>query len=156
MDGQCLEAKGTVVDVGTCVAGAASQKFKFVKASNFGDSSHGSSDVGSSFSVQQGGLCVDNNQTPGPTPAPPPPGGAADVSIELSTLNLGISGAVRVRDVWEKKDLDNLPSDASTFKISKLPYHGSAFVIFMPEDSKWPLPFELAPWMKTPLQPTPP
>jgi hypothetical protein len=149
MDGQCLQTTGAHINVGPCVAGVKNQIFEFIAIKQKGSISSDEAPV-TKYSVQQGDLCVDNNKLPSPTPAPPPPGGPADVTIDLAKLNLDISGEVRVRDVWAKKDLPNMPSATSTFKLSNpVPYHGSAFIIFMPAKSEWPLPFELAPWMKT-------
>jgi hypothetical protein len=37
-----------------------------------------------------------------------------------------------------------------------VPFHGSRFFVMMPAGSAWPLPFELAAWMREKLPPTPP
>ena len=44
---------------------------------------------------------------------------------------------------------------AGSFSTS-VPHHGCTFYIFMSTESKWPLPFELAPWMKQKPPPVPP
>jgi hypothetical protein len=72
------------------------------------------------------------------------------VTIHLSDLKLGISGAVRIRDVWNKQDL--APTSSSGSFTTAVPHHGSVFLVFMPDGSTWPLPFELAPWMRKPVQ----
>jgi hypothetical protein len=69
--------------------------------------------------VKQGGKCVDDNAVPGPPPPPIPPcvppecipGGPANVTIDIADLKLGISGSVKVRDVWNKKDLVRVNSN---------------------------------------------
>ena len=73
------------------------------------------------------------------------------MTVSLLDLKLGITGPVRVRSVWDKKDL---PNAASSISVS-VPHHGCTFLIFMPVGSKWPLPFKLAPWMKAKPPPTP-
>ena len=80
--------------------------------------------------------------------------GSANVTISIQDLGLGLSGDVKVRDVWAKKDLASV-SATGTFTTS-VPHHGSVFLIFMPPATKWPQPYELAPWMKAPVPPTPP
>ena len=88
------------------------------------------------------------------------------------SLGLDPSVGVRVRDVWNKRDLPPVkPPIAHTYMGNsthaatslnftlpfEVPYHGSAFLIFMPaSDTKWPLPFRLAPWMRSPAPPVPP
>lgn len=125
MDGQCLQVSVSgAVNVGTCT-GKANQKFTTVP------------DGDDSIIVKQGDLCVDNNGHPTPP-------GNVTVTIELSKLNLGITGTVKVRDVWQKKDLGDV-TDTFTTNVN---HHGSVFLILMPPHSKWPLPFELAPWMR--------
>ena len=62
---------------------------------------------------------MDDNAVPGPAPPPIPPcvppecipGGRANVTIDIADLKLGISGAVKVRDVWNKKDLVRVNSN---------------------------------------------
>ena len=68
-----------------------------------------------------------------------------------AALKLGLSGPVKVRDVWAKKDLPNAQTSFSTV----VPYHDGIFLVFMPVGSAWPLPFELADWMKIPPPPVP-
>ena len=60
---------------------------------------------------------------------------------------------MRVRDVWNKRDLPSVPSASSGTFTTGVPHHGSVFLVLMPaDDTKWPLPFELAPWMRTPVR----
>lgn len=168
----------STLSVGPCKAGAANQKFTFVEVkkstteseskwdpsfvknpnSNSNSNSISEPKPATVFTIQQDGRCIDNNVLPAPTPAPPPPGGRATVTIHLQDLHLAGIGApgaaVRVRDVWNKKDLSKTTT-TGTFTTT-VPYHGSTFVIFMPgNDSKWPLPFKLAPWMDKPAPPVP-
>ena len=49
-------------------------------------------------------------------------------------------------------DLPSLTTDGAY--NARVPYHGSKFLILMPATAEWPLPFELAPWMKQPVPPT--
>jgi hypothetical protein len=112
------------------------------------------------YTISQGSKCVDSNGGIGPGPAPPPPGPAgtgASIKIPLSALRLGLpAGAeVKVRDVWAKADLPNAKSDGAL--SADVPFHGSRFFVLMPAgDAKWPLPFELAAWMRQKPPPTPP
>jgi len=137
---------GASLDVDTCVPGLISQKFEFKPSTS----------KPGTYSIQQalGDYCIDNNYIPAP-PSPTPnhgPAAPSTITIKLSDLNLGIQGKVKVRDVWNKVDL----AEASDTFTTVVPYHGSIFVIFMPVGSAWPLPFELAPWMRSPAPPPPP
>jgi hypothetical protein len=134
MSGMCLEVDGTAVSANVCAAGSPTQQWKVVP----------STANPAAFKFTQGPLCVDANQPPSP---PPSPGGPANVTVPLVSLNLGFSGPIRVRDVWAHRDLPSLPS-ASLSLSTYVPYHGSAFLVIMPEGSEWPVPFELAPWMR--------
>ena len=119
---------------------------------------------GKHVTVQQNGLCLDYAPPP-PGPAPRPPGpppppapiiDPATVTFDLAELSLGLpsSAKVKVRDVWNKQFLPSLPGSGN-FSTS-VPHHGSVFLVFMPENSSWPLPFKLAPWMDKPAPPVPP
>jgi len=139
----CMVAEGSKVTVSVC-DGSAAQQWKVVSSTL----------DPTAVRIVQGAKCVDSNQQPQPPGPQPGPGGPSDVSFVLTALNLGFEGAVRVRDLWNHKDLSPLPSTSSSFS-THIPYHGSAFLVFMPgDDSEWPLPFELAPWMRS--KPTPP
>ena len=77
-----------------------------------------------------------------------------DVALDFAALT-GITGKMKVRDVWNKEFLPMLEAGAM-FK-GHLPYKGSMFLVVMPaDDNGWPVPFELAPWMKVPPPPVPP
>ena len=70
-------------------------------------------------------------------------------------LGLPAGAEVKVRDVWAKADLPNANSDGTL--SADVPFHGSRFFVLMPAgDAKWPLPFELAAWMRQKPPPTPP
>lgn len=74
------------------------------------------------------------------------PGGPSTVSFKVSALDLdGVSGEVRVRDVWGKRDL--APTSTDGYFSASVPHHDCLFLIFMAPASKWPVPFKLAPWM---------
>jgi hypothetical protein len=108
-------------------------------------------------SMQQGGMCADGGSTAPPGPPHPPgtPTLPANVTFKLSALGLGFSGAVKVRDVWNKKNL--LGSfDADSSFTTMVPFHGSTFFVFMKPGSVWPEPFKLAPWLDKPAPPVPP
>jgi hypothetical protein len=70
--------------------------------------------------------------------------GGATATFSLAALN--ISGAVSVRDVWAKKVL--APVAAGGSFTSTVGHHASQFVVFVGAGAKWPVPFELAPWMR--------
>lgn len=136
-------SKGAHLSAGPCVPGDKAQAFAVAPATTGG---------AGTFTVVQNGLCVDNNVEPGPPPPTPPHHhGAGSVTIELAALKLGLSGPVKVRDVWAKKDLPNAQTSFSTV----VPYHDGIFLVFMPVGSAWPLPFELADWMRIPPPPVP-
>ena len=61
-------------------------------------------------------------------------GAQATVTIQLSALSLGITGPVKVRDVWNKQDLPLATTGAVTTSV---PHHGSVFLVFMPPTSAW-------------------
>jgi hypothetical protein len=152
MDGQCLQQVTGSLDVGAC-AGGPNQKFDVTPATDANSKA-----IAGSIAIQQQvpsalSLCVDNEAVPpGPSPGP----GPITVMVQLADLGLSISGTVRVRDVWNKTDLPSV-SSASTGSITAVvPHHGSIFLVLMPEGSKWPLPFELAPWMRKPAPPSSP
>eukprot|EP00035_Acanthoeca_spectabilis_P011764 m.207172 g.207172 ORF g.207172 m.207172 type:complete len:428 (+) comp15442_c1_seq9:1282-2565(+) len=142
MSGLCLAAAGSRVTDAVCAGNDPSQQWKIVPSPRSPTAVH----------IVQGSNCVDDNQPPPPPPTPPGPSGPSDVSINLQSLGLNFSGAVRVRDVWAHKDLPGLASTDATLS-THVPYHGSVFLVLMPADSEWPLPFELAPWMRS--EPTP-
>jgi hypothetical protein len=156
MDGQCLQHAAGSLNVGACT-GSPNQKFDATPATDANGNA-----IAGSITIQQQvsatlSLCIDNEAVPpGPSPGPgPTPGIPSTVTLQLADLGLNISGAVRVRDVWNKTDLPSVPS-ASTGSITAIvPHHGSVFLVLMPEGSKWPLPFELAPWMRKPAPPSP-
>ena len=111
-------------------------------------------------SVAEPGMCVDAAPA-GPVipPCMPPkctPGAPAAVTIQLSDLGLGIgSGAVTVRDVWQKRDLPDALATGS-FNTS-VPHHGCTFFVFSkPGGAAWPPPFKVADWLVTPPVPPPP
>ena len=145
MDGNCIGAVGSTLRFVTC-DGSAAQRFSVTTHSD-----------GTLSLANEQGACIDSaagsGPSPGPRPGPhrPPAIDPATVTISLDDLGLGIMGPVKVRDVWKKKDL---PTATGTFSAT-VPHHGSVFLVFMPPNSTWPLPFELAPWMKatTPLPP---
>lgn len=74
--------------------------------------------------------------------APPKP-----VTVTIKLSDLGIKGETKVRDVWQKKDLPST-SDSITTGVD---HHGSQFFVLSPPVAEWPIPFELAPWMKDPV-----
>ena len=78
------------------------------------------------------------------------------MTIQLSELGLGISsGAVKVRDVWNKKDLPDATA-AGSFNTT-VPHHGCTFFVFSkPGGAAWPEPFKVADWLAKPLAPPPP
>ena len=71
----------------------------------------------------------------------------ATVAITVALPDLNITGAVKVRDVWGKADLPMVKSGGSF--TTSMGHHASSFVVFVPPSAKWPIPFELAPWMRT-------
>ena len=168
MDGGCLQTDpGGKVNVGLCKAGAKQQDFKLEPVKQqlalHGEAA-GPSPPSPSYQVMQGGLCVDDNAKPAPPkPIPPPcvppscvPGGPANVVIDLSLLDLGITEEIKVRDVWNKKDLPSLASGSTSFSTS-VAHHGCTFYVFSSRGgAAWPEPFKLAPWMDKPAPPVPP
>lgn len=172
MDGACLTvAGGSKVNVGPCMSGNPKQQFVLQSVEKLDYSTTGNgggkdaaeasnSPPPPAYRITQGGMCVDDGSGPAPPgpPIPPPcappactPGGPANVTVALSELELGITGSVKVRDVWQKQFL---PHQTTTFTTS-VPHHGCTFYIFMPaSDTEWPLPFKLAPWMDKPAPPT--
>jgi hypothetical protein len=115
MDGMCLESDGKRVTVGKCISPRSPQQTWNVVPSSLDSST---------FKFQQGSLCIDSSEAPAPPtpPAPNPgPGGAANVSVHLASLKLGFTGRVRVRDVWNHRDLPTLPSTDAVF-TTHVPY----------------------------------
>ena len=49
----------------------------------------------------------------------------------------------------------DLPNAVGRFSTT-VPYHDGVLLVFMPVGSAWPLPFELAAWMRIPPPPVPP
>jgi len=150
MDGQCLTAIGTTDTQMQLCNGKPSQQYDVTRNPD------------GSLSFANGGACVDSAPGAGPAPGPPgpphphPPPPSIDpatVTVQLDQLSLGISGPVKVRDVWHKRDL---PTAAAGTISATVPHHGSVFLVIMPPSASWPLPFELAPWMKVPPPPVPP
>eukprot|EP00039_Didymoeca_costata_P003318 m.66805 g.66805 ORF g.66805 m.66805 type:complete len:651 (+) comp11839_c0_seq3:243-2195(+) len=131
MDGNCAQVENNLINVSPCT-GKANQQFQTTAMGN------------NAFQIKQGSLCVSN----GPSQS----ASNATVTVQLKDLNLGFDGPVRVRDVWNKKDL---PEETTQFS-TKVNYHGSQFIIFMPKDSEWPLPFQLPAWINktTPKPPS--
>jgi hypothetical protein len=162
MDDACLQVSGSKVNMQPCSAGDSKQQFALEPIEDPDQASNGRTPPPSKFRVSQDGMCVDDGAKPGPPkPIPPPctppfcsPGGPANVTMALTALDLGISGAVKVRDVWNKKTLPSLTSSAASFTTT-VPHHGCSFYIFMPETATWPVPFKLAPWMERPTPPVP-
>ena len=118
MDGNCFETSGSHVSVSPCVAGSPSQKFELKPKggwyTNTQTVAKPKPTPGQEYTIQQNGLCVDNNRSP-PPPGPPPPmpgpGGPSDVVVRLADLKLGFTGAVRVRDVWGEWKTHTGPSN---------------------------------------------
>jgi hypothetical protein len=76
MDGACLRASGSQVDMGPCSAGDSKQHFMLepVEGGSGGGSGGGSAAPSPpSYQVAQGGLCVDDGAKPGPPKPVPPP-----------------------------------------------------------------------------------
>lgn len=103
--------------------------------------------------------CVDA-APPGPVTPPciPPkcvPGAPAKATIKLSELGLGIAqGTVKVRDVWNKKDLPDAIATGSF--TTTVPHHGCTFFVFSkPGGAAWPPPFKVADWLAKPPTPAP-
>jgi len=142
LDGRCLEVSASSkLTVSTCVAGAKNQQFSAKKVGAYTPGTP-------LYEISQGAKCVDSNGGIGPGPAPPPPGPAgsgASIKIALSSLHLGLpaGASVKVRDVWAKADLPSAKSDG-TLAVD-VSFHG-----------RWPLPFELATWMRQKPPPVPP
>lgn len=161
MDDACLQVSGSKVNMQPCSAGNSKQQFVLEPVEGLHQGNGRTPPL--RFRVSQDGMCVDDGAKPGPPkPIPPPctppsctPGGPANVTMALTALDLGISGKVKVRDVWNKKDLPSLASSAAAFSTT-VPHHGCSFYIFMPETATWPVPFKLAPWMDKPAPPVPP
>lgn len=156
MDGACLTNTGGHLSTDPCDSSNKGQIFKAVPHKNASFSAVGRASgkppQSAGFSVQNGGKCVDDQARPAPAPTPVPPcvppactpGGPGRVTLKLADLKLGIKGPVKVRSLWDKKDL---PNALATIDVS-VPHHGCTFLVFMPLGSKWPLPFELPAWMK--------
>ena len=146
MDGNCIGAVGSTLRFVTC-DGSAAQRFSVTTHSD------------GTLSLANGGACIDSTAGPAPPPGPRPgprPGPVTDsatITIQLEDLGLGITGPVKVRDVWKKRDLPT--ATTGTFSTT-VPHHGSVFLVFMPPTSTWPEPFELAPWMRVPPPPVAP
>lgn len=162
MDGACLQVSGSEVNMGPCVANDNKQHFVLETVED-GRQSVGIAPPPPTYRVSQGGRCVDDRAKPSPPKPIPPPcnppyctlGGPANVTMSLTLLDLGITGKVKVRDVWNKKTLPSLASSEARFTTS-VPHHGCTFYVFMPETAKWPEPFKRAPWMDKPAPPVPP
>lgn len=52
----------------------------------------------------------------------------------------------QVRDVWGKRTLPSLSATGTLDVI--VPHHGSVFLVLMPPQSQWPLPYTRAAWME--------
>ena len=107
MDGQCLttDAKSSKVTLEPCADTGADTTLQQWTVTAAADASAG-------FTIQskvRAGMCIDS-QPDGPVTPPclPPkcnPGQPTTASVQLSDLGLGITGPVKIRDVWNKKDL---------------------------------------------------
>ena len=163
MDGQCLTAAAAPddddfkppsnkIELELCkAAGDKTQQWKVAKGSGGGSTI---------ASQAQPGMCVDSEPA-GPVAPPciPPkctPGAPVSATIKFADLNLGFSsGAVKVRDVWNKKDLaDALATGGFNTTV---PHHGCTFYVFSkPGGLAWPEPFKVADWLARPAPPVPP
>ena len=162
MDDACLQVSGSKVDMGPCVAHDSKQQFVLEPVEDTLQHDERAPPPPPRFRVVQDGQCVDDGAKPGPPKPVPPvctpplcsPGGPANVTMALTALDLGISGKVKIRDVWNKRTLPSVSSSAASFSTS-VPHHGCTFYVFMPETATWPTPFKLAPWMQAPAPPVP-
>lgn len=159
MDGKCLDidwGHGAGLTVSECNTHW-SQKWQWGASASGGVTSIKLADNRTDPSTH--GSCIDNGQLPSPPPPGPhpgphkkPAGDNATVTFKLS--DLGLSGDLKIRDVWSRKDLGVVKDGEVSLSIA---HHGSQFLVFLPaDDTAWPLPFELAPWMDKPAPPTPP
>lgn len=166
MDGKCVQWNINWLSLFTCVDSDAGSKSDLGPGPLAWQTFNTTASAdGKYVTVEQKGLCLDYAVPPTPSPGPRPPGppsppapviDPATVTFNLRDLNLGLPSRkqVKVRDIWNKRFL---PSIAGTGAFSaSVPHHGSIFLVFMPENSTWPLPFKLAPWMDKPAPPVPP
>lgn len=84
---------------------------------------------------------------PEPSPPTPPPTPAGNISVTLNLQDLGVTTEVGLRDIWGKRDLGTVSGTLKT----ELEHHGSQFFVLVPAGKKWPIPFEVADWLKTPV-----